>query len=311
MPKNINKIKVFFIGTPDFAVPSLEALIQDASFEVTGVVTQPDKKAGRGQKLTPPPIKKIALKNNLKIYQPENIAEMPLPEEKADVLLVIAYAQIIPANWLSWPKIAPLNLHGSLLPRHRGASCIQASILAGDGDTGLTLIKINEKLDAGDIISQIKTKISPKNTYGSLYEKLSSMSADFLVDSLKKYCAQELTEKKQDEKLSTYALKIKKEDALIDWNKEAQIIEREIRAYSPWPSSYFIWQDKKIKMIKAQYNDEQKEKAGLVFSQKEDILISTKKGSLKILKIKPENKSEMSAKDFANGHPDFINSPLS
>jgi len=302
--------KIFFIGTPDFAVPALEALINDDNFIITGILTQPDKKSGRGQRINPPPIKKVASENGIIVYQPEKIKNMELPLEKPDMVMVIAYAQMIPNEWLNWSKLGALNLHASLLPLYRGASCIQASILNGDKKTGLSLIKITDKLDSGDILAKTEITISNNDNYGTLYTKLAELSPSFLIENLKEYTSNKLSGKKQNEKLSSYAPKIKKEDARLDWNKNAEILIREIKAYTPWPSSFFIWNDIKIKISKANYFSTKSGKTGEVIKIEDNILIKCQEGSIKLQKIKPENKSEMDIGDFINGKKDFIGSVL-
>ncbi|MDP3043507.1 MAG: methionyl-tRNA formyltransferase, partial [bacterium] len=243
------KIKTIFIGTSDFGIPALRALAKDKQFEIIAVITQPDKPTGRKQILTPPPIKAEAEKYQIPIFQPEQIknlqTEISAQGEcasgaknlKSDIIIVAAYAQIIPEEILNLPKYGCINIHGSLLPKYRGAACVQAAILNGDGQTGVTIMKMDKGLDTGPILWQDKINIESRDTAGALYEKLSRLGAKILPIVIKKYIAGVIKPIAQDNARASYVKRLKKQDGLIDWAKSAVEIERFIRAMAPWPSA--------------------------------------------------------------------------
>lgn len=237
-----NKIRIIFIGTPKFALPSLEALINDEQFDIIAVIAQPDKKVGRKQIVTSPVIKVLAEKNNIPVLQPQKISSSPWRDEilklRPDIIVVAAYAQIIPRSILDIPAFGCINVHGSLLPRWRGASCIQAAIMNGDKKTGVTIIKMDAGLDTGPILAQTAVDILPTDTADSLYGKLAKLGAEMLIPTLKDYIAGKITPQPQDNSLPSYAGMLKKEDGKIDWLKTAVEIERFVRAMNPWPNAF-------------------------------------------------------------------------
>ena len=322
---NANKIRCVFIGTPSFAVPALHALINDEQFDIIAIVTQPNKKAGRKQIITPPPVKVEALKHKIPVHQPSQITnyKLQITGLKPDLIIVAAYAQIIPDDILNIPKYGVINIHGSLLPKYRGASCIQAAVLNGDETTGITIMKMNKGLDTGPILTQSPINISSDDTAGSLYEKLSELGAKILLPCLKKYVAGEIKPKPQDDSGSTYAGMLKKQDGKIDWGKPAVEIERFIRAMSPWPSAFASLKIKNqkskiknnyinIKIAKVEHKllKINKYKVGELFLHNENLAVQCYKDALIIKKLQLEGKKEMTAEEFLCGHKNLISSIL-
>ena len=310
---SVKKIKTIFIGTPDFGIPALRALIKDEVFDVVAVITQPDKKTGRKQILTPPPIKLEAQKYKIPIYQPEKISRHPIAN--IDLIVVAAYAQILPENILSTPKYGCLNIHGSLLPKYRGASCIQAAIMAGDKETGITIMKMDKGLDTGPILGQKAIPIENTDTAGTLFDKLSLLGAELLLPTLKDYIAGKILPLAQDDTTASYARRLKKEDGLINWSKSAEEIERFIRAMSPWPSA-FCHETRNTKhetgkTIKIIQSDDvpikiNKHKPGEFFVFENKLAVQCGQDALIIKKIQPEGKKIMSGEEFINGHKNLL-----
>ncbi len=290
MPKK--QPKIIFIGTSSFAVPALENLIED-NRQVVLTITAPDKPAGRKNKLTPPPIKEIALKYNLNILQPEKIsqAKTEIKKLEPDLIIVASYGQIIPKEILALPKKGALNLHPSLLPKYRGPSPIQAAILNGDKTTGVNIIKMNEKMDAGPIIAQQESKIELNDTYQSLENKLAEQSADLLIEILPRYLKGKIKPRLQDENKISYTKILTRDDGKIDWDKSAQEIERKIRAFYPWPGAWTEFNNKRIKIIKAK-----------AIEQKSPTAIKTGRGYLSLELVQPAGKKPMTGQEFFRGH---------
>lgn len=308
------KIKIIFIGTPEFAVPSLKALAADKFFEILAVITQPDMPAGRGKKIVPPPIKITSFDLSLQLFQPQKINEVSkkIVELQPDLIIVIAYSQLIPKEILDIPKFGCLNLHASLLPKYRGAAVISAAILNEDKETGVTIIKMNEKLDKGPIIAQVKLKIKQDDTTGSLSNKLSVLGAELLIPIIKKYIIGKIKPRLQDEKEASFIKEIKKSDGLIDWSKTANYLERFIRAMSPWPSAWTWWNGKQIKIISAQKQTLaiNSYKSGKVFIYNCGLTIQCGKDALIIKRLQLEGKKELSSQDFLRGQRDFVGAVL-
>ncbi len=312
-----NKLKIIFVGTPDFAVPTLKALIADADFEIAAVITQEDKPVGRKQTLTPPSVKIIALKNNIIVWQPAKIKDIKneIAALKPDFIVVIAYGQIIPQSILDIPKYGCINIHASLLPRWRGAAVIQAPILAGDTETGVTIMKMDKGLDTGPIIAQMKVNILKNETAETLHDELAKLGAQMLPETLKAFARGEMEIKPQDEKLVTYARELKKEDGRINWAKPAIEIERMVRAYTPWPGTYTELKDKKekrknIKILEVVNNDLpiNKFKTGEIFLDNGKIAVQCGDGALVIKRLQLEGGKPLTADEFLRGHADFIGS---
>lgn len=307
------KIKTIFIGTPNFGLPSLQKLISDRRFEIICVISQPDKKVGRKQIITPPPIKEEAIKHGIKILQPEKIKSI-VEEIKfmhPDLIIVAAYAQIIPEDILNIPKYGCINIHGSLLPKYRGSSCVQTAILNGDKKSGITIMKMDKGLDTGPILKLYEVLIEEDETADTLYNKLSNSAPEILIESLFEYINGNLTPQKQDDTLSSYAKQLKKDDGKIDWTKDAQYIERFIRAMFSWPGAFTYWNDRLLKIISTKnIISIDKYPVGQVFDFNSDIAVQCAKGAIVLQNIQIEGKRAISANDFIKGYSDFINSIL-
>ena len=248
-------MKIIFAGTPDFAASHLQALI-DAGLDVCAVYTQPDRPRGRGHKLLPSPVKEIALEHHIPVMQPESLKKDPeavreFLDLKADLLVVVAYGLILPDDVIAGTKLGAINVHGSLLPRWRGAAPIQRSLWAGDKETGVTIMKIVSELDAGDALSHAKVAITATDTSESLYTKLAKIGPKALVEAIKNIETLLPNAVAQDPALVTYATKLSKEEARLDWTQTAEITERHIRAYIPWPVAYFPFEGENVKVFGA------------------------------------------------------------
>lgn len=247
-------MKVIFAGTPDIAAQHLNVLLH-SSHEVVAVYTQPDRPAGRGQKLTASPVKELALQHNLPIFQPISLKDSAVQDQlkafNADIMVVVAYGLLLPQAVLDIPRSGCINVHVSLLPRWRGAAPVQHAILAGDTQSGVTIMQMDKGLDTGDILKQVVCDIAPTETTQSLYEKILHLGPDALLVTLDKIDKQEIQPVKQDDALVTYAHKIQKADAEINWQETADVIDRKIRGYNPWPVAYSYFNDQLIRIWQA------------------------------------------------------------
>ena len=309
--QEIKKYNIIFIGTPDFSVPTLEALIEDERFNIAAVITAPDAPVGRKQILTPPPVKVMAQKFNLPVLQPRNIKAMATGIKKIapDAIIVIAYGQIIPPDILAIPKYGCLNLHASLLPKHRGASPIQSAIAAGDKTSGVTLMKMDSGLDTGPIIAQTKLNIATDETGESLHDKLARLSAKTLLQYLPGYLTGKLTPQPQAENQATYAPKLTRQSGRIDWRKPAEEIERLVRAYYPWPGTWTKWQEKILKIIEVDKNilKINKDKVGQIFLHNGRPAIQCGHSSLIINRLQLAGKQVVTGQEFISGYEQKIN----
>lgn len=307
----MNKLKLIFAGTPDFAARHLAALLS-SDHEVVAVYTQPDKPAGRGQKLTASPVKELALANDLPVYQPASLrneeAQAELAALGADLMVVVAYGLILPKAVLDTPRLGCLNVHGSLLPRWRGAAPIQRSIWAGDSETGVTIMQMDVGLDTGAMIRKVSCPIAFDETSASLYDKLAELGPQALVDTLNAMAAGDTAAEAQDDALANYAQKLSKEEARIDWSMEAIAIERCIRAFNPWPISWFEAAEQTIKVWQAEVIDsDHGQPAGtLLKADKQGIDVATGKGVLRLLTLQPPGKKAMSVSDLLNSRRDWF-----
>ena len=307
----MNKLKLIFAGTPDFAARHLAALLS-SDHEVVAVYTQPDKPAGRGQKLTASPVKDLALAHDLPVYQPASLrneeAQAELAALGADLMVVVAYGLILPKAVLDTPRLGCLNVHGSLLPRWRGAAPIQRAIWAGDAETGVTIMQMDVGLDTGAMIRKVSCTIASDETSASLYDKLAELGPQALVDTLDAMAAGDTTAEAQDDALANYAQKLSKEEARIDWSMEAVAIERCIRAFNPWPISWFEVAEQTIKVWQAEVIDsDHGQSAGtLLKADKQGIDIATGKGVLRLLTLQPPGKKAMSVPDLLNSRRDWF-----
>ncbi len=299
-------IRIIFMGSPDFAVPALQALT--AHYSICGVITQPDRPSGRGMTLSPPPVKIAAQNMGLPVIQPEKLrspeAFQQLVDWQPDLIVVAAFGQILRQNVLDLPKYGCINIHASLLPRHRGAAPIQAAILAGDRQTGITIMKMEAGLDTGPMLRQQAIPIEPEDTGGSLFEKLSELGAELLLQTLPGYLSGEILPHPQPEEGASYFGMIKKEDGLLDFTLPAADLERKIRAFSPWPGTYLQWQGGPLKILRAHVMDG-KEAAGKHLVIEMLPAIAASNGLLVFDELQPAGKKPMSGKAFMSGARDW------
>src|SRR6266446_5646771 len=310
-------MRVVFIGTGEIGVPTLEALLK-SEHDVVGVVTQPDKPVGRTQQIEPPPIKKALTDNApnaspartgrglpLPILQPAKIRDPQAIEQiralVPDVIVVMAYAQILPRDVLEIPKIACLNLHASLLPRWRGAAPIQAAVAAGDQETGITVMYMDEGLDTGDILLQRRIEIRPDESGGSLHDRLAQIGPEALLESLRLLAAGEAARIPQDNTQATYAPKLKREHGQINWSESAEAIERKIRAFNPWPGAFMKLNDQNLKIFSGSVVG-LSGNAGQILRSENDLIIAAGKGAVSLRDVQLEGKRRMSAAEFLRGH---------
>ncbi|MFM5379538.1 methionyl-tRNA formyltransferase [Aeromonas dhakensis] len=307
----MNKLKLIFAGTPDFAARHLAALLS-SDHEVVAVYTQPDKPAGRGQKLTASPVKELALAHDLPVYQPASLrkeeAQAELAALGADLMVVVAYGLILPKVVLDTPRLGCINVHGSLLPRWRGAAPIQRSIWAGDAETGVTIMQMDVGLDTGAMIRKVSCPIAADETSASLYDKLAELGPQALVDTINAMAAGNIAAEAQDDALANYAEKLSKEEARIDWSMDAAAIERCIRAFNPWPISWFEVADQTVKIWQAEViTQDHGQRAGtLLKADKQGIDVATGKGVLRLLTLQPPGKKAMSVTDLLNSRRDWF-----
>ena len=301
-------MKIIFMGTPDFSVPTLDAIKKDGN-EIVLVVTQPDKKKGRKGILTPPPVKEWAVRNNISIFQPVKLREKQNIEElekyEADVIVVAAFGQILPKEVLDMPKYGCINVHASLLPKYRGASPIQWAILNGDDETGVTTMQMGVGLDDGDILLQKKVPISSEDTGGSLFDKLSKVGADLLIETLHRIEKNDIVRIPQDDEKATHVGLIKKDFGILSFDEENKYILNKIRALNPWPSAFTFYKDKMVKIWKAKsvsFNNKGYEYGDLVVENKDELLVVTRNGAISILELQEEGKKRIKAADFLRGH---------
>ena len=308
------KIKTIFLGTPDFAIPGLKAILNDERFEVILIITQPDKKVGRSQELSPPPVKLMAQEYKIPVIQPHKITAIKekISSLKPDLAVLIAYGQIISEEILNIPKFGFINVHASLLPKCRGAACIQGTILDGDKTTGVTIIKLDQGLDTGPILKQVEIKIEPEDTATSMHEKLAILSSQILGDALSDYVQGKITPKPQTQSGKSYVKTLKKEDGKINWLHSAIRIERQIRALNPWPGTFTSWQGKNLKILSVSNEilDINKHKIGKVFLHNNQPSIQTGNKALIINSLQLEGKKPVLAKDFIRGNKNFVGTIL-
>ncbi|MCU4675876.1 methionyl-tRNA formyltransferase [Catenovulum sp. 2E275] len=304
-------LNIVFAGTPDFAARHLAALIS-SEHNVIAVYSQPDRPAGRGKKLQASAVKQIALEHNIPVFQPENFkteqAQTELAELNADIMVVVAYGLLLPKTVLDTPKLGCINVHGSLLPKWRGAAPIQRSIWAGDQQTGITIMQMDEGLDTGDMLLIKAVEIESDDTSASLYEKLAQIGPQALLESLAQIANKTSTAVKQDDSQANYAKKLTKEEALIDWNHSAAQLERNIRAFNPWPVAYFELDDKAIKVHQAQVMPGQNNaKPGTILAaNKNGILVQTAEQALNITQLQIPGKKAMPVSDILNARQDWF-----
>jgi methionyl-tRNA formyltransferase len=310
--------RIVFMGTPDFAVASLQALAQ--AHTILGVVTQPDRPAGRGRQTVPPPVKDFALQAGLPVIQPQRLRE---PEAMAqlqawapELIVMAAFGQILRPAVLDLPPRGCLNVHASLLPRHRGAAPVAAAILAGDAQTGVTIMRIDPGLDTGPILAQRSLTISPDDTTATLTERLASLGADLLLDVIPDYLAGRLQPTLQDDSRATYAPQLKKVDGKLDFTRPAVELERKVRAFNPWPGAYALWPDpaggppRPLKVMYAKVLSERVGTSGEVVATPDGPAVGCDAGALILDVVQPPGKRAMPSSQFVNGARSFIGSRL-
>jgi len=299
--------RILFFGTPELARISLEALFH-AGFPVVGVVSQPDKPAGRGKEIASSPVALFAKEKNIPLWQPQSLkGESSLIKEwrslNPDFLVVVAYGHFLPQEILDLPKIAPINLHASLLPKYRGASPILRSILNGEKETGMSVMKIIKKMDAGPVYATEKILIEEKDTTGTLTPKLASLGAKLLVKTLPEIFKKEIEPVAQDETKASFAPSLKKEEGKLNWNDKAETLHNKIRAFDPWPSAFTFFEEKRLKIFSSLVLKESiNENPGTVYSiSPQGLSVRCAEDALLIKEVQLEGKKRMKAFDFANG----------
>lgn len=298
-------MRIVFCGTGEIGVPSLRALVASRKYEVAGVITQPDRAAGRDLKLRPSPVKQAATDLVLPVAQPERIRSdfSALAGWSPDVMVVAAYGQILPKAVLDLPRLGCLNVHASLLPRHRGASCIQAAILSGDARTGVTIMFMDEGLDTGDILLASEVEIGEADTAGTLHDRLAKLAPQTLLESLEMLAKGSAPRRKQEESLATYAPKLKKTDGLLDWRDGAIALARRVRAMTPWPGASAKLGDNVLKIHAARPATESGSPGCILRADGGGILVAAGQGSLLLEEVQMEGRKRLPARQFLQGHP--------
>ncbi len=295
-------MKVIFMGTPDFGIKALENLIQE--FEVVLVVTQPDRKVGRKRELKPTPIKEVALKYNIEVFQPESIKTDygRIVELEPDLIVTAAYGQFIPSVVINVPTYGIINIHASLLPKYRGGSPIHASIKNGDEYTGVTTMYTVKKMDAGDILLQEKVKIEEKDTAETMFSKLGDVGADLIIKTIKDLVDGKISPIKQNEAEVTVSPNIKREDEEIDWSLSNKMVDRHVRGYHSWPGTFSVLKETKVKIFPGEITDDIGEPGTVLSIDKNGLKVACGTGSYLIKELQVQGKKRMFVKDFVNGN---------
>ncbi|NCU39437.1 methionyl-tRNA formyltransferase [Candidatus Falkowbacteria bacterium] len=304
-------INVVFMGTPEFAIPGLKALIANSRYNVKAVYTKVDKPQGRGKKLSASPVKILAQEHNIPVYQPNSLKTEihNIAKINPDLIVVIAYGKILPREILELPRYACINVHGSLLPLYRGSACLNAPIINGDKKTGISIMKINESMDTGPILKQFEIELNSNSNLEYVHNTLSKLSGQVLVPTLNDWIDGKLEIMYQDNDKASYVKMLKKEDGKIDWQKKAITIDRLIRGLNPWPGTFTHINNKLIKIITAQVapnSINKNHKVGEVFLESGHLTVKCGQGNLFILKLQIEGGKIMSSSDFISGHSDII-----
>jgi methionyl-tRNA formyltransferase len=308
-------LRIVFAGTPEFAAASLQALLTrmkdsnaDKQYEIVGVYTQPDRPAGRGQKLVQSPVKQLAIANDIPVYQPLNFKQdedkAQLAALEADLMIVAAYGIILPKVVLDTPKLGCINVHASLLPRWRGAAPIHRSLIAGDDETGITIMQMDVGLDTGDMLLKAYCDIKPTDTSETLHDRLAILGGSTLIEALEKFKAGTLVPEQQDESLTCYAAKLTKQEGDVNWASSAELIERQIRGLSPWPVAYTNSLAGVMKIHAAHIasvSDEASTPGDILVVSKEGIIVATGQGSILITEIQFAGGKRMKVQDALNG----------
>jgi len=304
-------LRIIFAGTPDFAARHLDALLS-SGHQVVGVFTQPDRPAGRGKKLMPSPVKVLAEEHGLPVFQPASLRpsenQQLVADLNADVMVVVAYGLILPKAVLDMPRLGCVNVHGSLLPRWRGAAPIQRSLWAGDTETGVTIMKMDVGLDTGDMLYKLACPITADDTSATLYDKLAELGPQGLIETLQQLADNTAKPVVQDEALVTYAEKLSKEEAQINWSLPAAQLERCIRAFNPWPMSWMMIDEQPVKIWKASVipGNVTAEPGTIIDANKQGIQVATVEGVLNLESLQPSGKKAMSAQDLLNSRREWF-----
>ncbi|MRS17475.1 methionyl-tRNA formyltransferase [Enterobacteriaceae bacterium RIT691] len=304
-------LRIIFAGTPDFAARHLDALLS-SGHQVVGVFTQPDRPAGRGKKLMPSPVKVLAEEKGLPVFQPASLRpqenQQLVADLNADVMVVVAYGLILPKAVLEMPRLGCINVHGSLLPRWRGAAPIQRSLWAGDAETGVTIMQMDVGLDTGDMLHKLACPITAEDTSGSLYDKLADLGPQGLIETLKQLANGTARPEVQDDALVTHAEKLSKEEARVDWSLSAEQLERCIRAFNPWPMSWFEIDGQPVKVWQASviHSPCDALPGTIVDANKLGIQVATGDGILNLHSLQPAGKKAMSAQDLLNSRREWF-----
>lgn len=300
--------RIIFLGSPDFAIPALNALA--AEYPIIAVITQPDRPAGRNGKLRPPPVKTVALDLGLPVIQPEKLRVPSVLEQlrawSPDLIVVAAFGQILRPELLDLPKYGSINIHGSILPRWRGAAPVQAAILAGDAETGVTIMKMDAGIDTGPLLGSCSIPIAHDETAGTLFDKLAVIGANLLLETLPRYLSGELVPQPQPALGVTHAKMLKKEDGRLDFSQPASSLERRVRAMDPWPGAFFDWKGTPIKLLRARVSGEVSASPGDRVIVRGYPAIRTPQGDLILEEVQPAGKKPMDGKAFLAGARDWV-----
>jgi methionyl-tRNA formyltransferase len=307
-------MRIVFMGTSEFAVPTVEYLAA-SEHELVAVYTQPDKHAGRGRALTQPRVKTVALDHALLVRQPESLKDSgvvdSLNQLKPDTIVVAAFGRILPDSVLTMPDFGCINIHPSLLPRHRGPSPVQGAVLAGDECTGVTIMLMDAGVDSGPILAQREVPIDPADTAQSLSAKLALLGAQLLQETLPLWFSRAITPQPQNDKDASYTTTLAKEQGVIDWHLPAVDIWRRVRAYQPWPGCHTRWRRSALKVLEAAYLPGGRDQPGRVIAlEGNDVGVQTGDGILRLLTVQLEGRRKLSAKEFAQGQRDFVGALL-
>lgn len=310
-------MKLVFFGTPEFAAEFLLTLHADPFFDIAAVVTTPDEPLGRKKILTPPATKVVAINKGIPVVQPVKLKDPAFAEQLAalrpNIFVVIAYGRILPPSVLDIPPLGCVNVHPSLLPKLRGPSPIISAIANGETETGVSIMQLDAEMDHGPILAQIAFPVDAQETTASLTEKVVAQGVPALIDTLKKYAAKEIMPREQDHAAATRCAMLTREDGRIDWSESAEVIERKIRAYNPWPGTSTVWQRKEVpvtlKIFSAEISDVVL-KPGFVAIENGNLLIGTGTTALRILELQPSSGKRMQAADFLRGYADIASSNL-
>ncbi|WP_043311937.1 methionyl-tRNA formyltransferase [Pseudomonas sp. ML96] len=296
-------MRIVFAGTPEFAASHLQALL-DAGRDIVAVYTQPDRPAGRGQKLMPSPVKQLALQHNITVYQPQTLrdptAQAELAALKPDLMVVVAYGLILPQVVLDTPRLGCINSHASLLPRWRGAAPIQRAVQAGDASSGVTVMQMEAGLDTGPMLLKVTTTITAEDTGGSLHDRLAQLGSAAVVEAVTKLAAGELQGEVQDDSLATYAHKLNKDEARLDWSRPADELERLVRAFNPWPICHSTLNGEPLKVLAAQLGEGKGASGTVLAADKNGLTIACGEGALRLTRLQLPGGKPLAFSDLYN-----------